>query len=91
MQDGKLNFDGLIKWQKGSNIITWSDDEGQRTAIFGPEGTMESRGMCRRVLMEDWMKRRPSRTAQWILIKDDFMLLWEALEKAFGNPKIDDI
>jgi len=88
--DGKLGFNGMIKWDKGSNVITWTDDKDQRKATFGPEGTLESRDRCRAAL-NVWVEKTPSRIEQWALIKDDFMLVWDTLEKAFGKPKVDDI
>jgi len=75
---------------KGSNLITWSYEERdttvQESAIFGPEGTDESRESCRYAL-EGWVGKTPRRAEQWDLIKDDYLLVWKALERAFGLPK----
>jgi len=93
-EDEKLDFNGMIRWEKGSNVITWTDqdDDGttvQKSAIFAPEGSPESRAICHNFLQKGWVQRTPSRVEQWDLIKDDFMLLWKALEKAFGLPKME--
>jgi len=82
----------MIKWEKGSSVITWThEDHGiivQNSAIFGPEGTPESSSNCYRILMEDWVQIKPTRAEQWALIKDDFELVWDTLEIVFGMSKI---
>jgi len=88
--DGKLGFNGMMKWDKGSNVITWTDDEDQHKVTFGPEGTLESRDKSLAAL-DLWVTKTPSRIEQWALINDDFMLVWDTLDRAFGKPKADDI
>jgi len=79
----------MIRWEKGSKVITWTDQE-QGTARFCSEGTRESRNLCRRALMTKWAKKTPTRAEQWRLIKDDFLQVWNALEVAFGMPILEE-
>jgi hypothetical protein len=90
-QDDKLGFGGMIKWEKGSNVITWIEEDGTRqSAMFGPEGTLESLIACGQIL-DDWIAKTPTRAEQWRLIKDDFTLVWEALKSAHGMPIINNV
>jgi hypothetical protein len=81
----------MIKWEKGSKVITWIEEDGTRqSAMFGPEGTLESLIECNEIL-GDWIAKTPTRAEQWRLIKDDFNLVWEALGSAHGMPIINNV
>lgn len=87
-EDDTNQFDGMVKWKKGSPTIIWTedDDHGRTTwtANFGP-GTPETASMATKSLL--FWGENQIRAQQWELVAP-FILheLWPALREVFGEP-----
>ena len=98
IEDGKLKFNGLIKWRKGSNTLEWSTREKDaRTgklfdytekAVFTKSGTQATNAKCQaQILYFTSQKQRPE---QFQIVREVIMdRLWQALIDAFGYPTLE--
>jgi hypothetical protein len=94
MENGKLRFDGQIKWRKGENTLQWSEHHEDATtgrliestakAVFG-SGDLTTDRECRgEILMFALTEQRAE---QFQMVRHIIMnQLWQALIDAFGYP-----
>jgi hypothetical protein len=98
VEDGKLKFNGLIKWRKGSNTPEWSTREKDarteklfgRTekAVFTKSGTQATN--------VEWQNRivyfasLKQRSEQFQIVREVIIdRLWQALIDAFSYPTME--
>lgn len=81
-------FNGMLKWKKGSSDLIWTEDKGSErttwTTSFG-QGTVETESTARKTLTS-WGQRK-DRAQQWEHVAPFILLqLWPALDETFGKP-----
>jgi hypothetical protein len=99
MDGQQCAFDGLVRWEKGSNIITWTSEDAEEAdaevtwtmstyrAVF-QDASEELAWDCIAKLRL-WLERKPFRYEQFKIIEKDFILVWDALVLRFGLPRME--
>lgn len=99
MRNGKLRFDGQIKWPKGTNTIQWSEqlvDPATKEvvmsinmAVFADEGTKATNKRCK--LRIPSFAMTGDRAEQYQRIHPVLDQLWNALVHKFGSSTFKEV